>query len=138
MHRNHLPLRPRIVGMPSLPLKYSPLRLSFEGSPFPSIKARRRVGRRLEAATHKASRSAERRLNEAAGAVWISSQSDGRISGGEKVHLLGEGFSEGQDLLVSAKLFNPYTLECILPPSDSARCVPITLHWQDRQTRRIT
>ena len=31
MHRNHL--RPRIVGMPSLPLKYSPLRLSFEGSP---------------------------------------------------------------------------------------------------------
>ena len=56
----------------------------------------------------------------------------GPISGGEKDHLLGEGFSEGQNLLarfgdctmpVSAKLFNPYTLECILPLSDPVRCV---------------
>ena len=81
-----------------------------------------------------------RAASRAAGAVWTSSQSDGPISGSEKVHLLGEGFSDGQDLLVlfgdrtmpvSAKLFNPYTLECMLPPSDSARCVLVTLHWQD-------
>lgn len=54
---------------------------------------------------------------------------------------MGRGFSEGQDLLVrfgdgtkpvSTELVNPYNLECILPPSDSARCVSVTLHSQDR------
>jgi len=62
----------------------------------------------------------------------------GPISGGEKIFLVGYGFSEGQDLLVrfgdgtepvSTKLFNPNILECILPPSHSTRRVVVTLHW---------
>ena len=31
---------------------------------------------------------------------------------------------------VGTELVNPYILRCILPPSDSARFVSVTLHWQ--------
>ena len=64
----------------------------------------------------------------------------GPISGGEKILLVGRGFSEGQDLLVRfgdgttpvrTDLVNPYLLRCTLPPSDSAGRVSVTLHWQD-------
>ena len=52
---------------------------------------------------------------------------------------MGSGFSEGQDLLVRfgdgtkpvrTELVNPHNLRCTLPPSDSARCVYVTLHLQ--------
>jgi IPT/TIG domain len=65
----------------------------------------------------------------------------GPISGGEKVLLVGYGFSEGQALLVqfgygttpvSAEWVNQHILRCKLPPSDSARRVAVTLHWRDR------
>lgn len=65
----------------------------------------------------------------------------GPISGGEKILLVGSGFSEGQDLLVRfgagatpvmTELVNPHNLRCILPPTDSPRCVSVTLHRQDR------
>jgi len=65
----------------------------------------------------------------------------GPISGGRRVFLGGYGFNEGQDLLVrfgdgtdpvSTRLFNPHILECILPPSHSARRVIVTLYWPDR------
>ena len=63
----------------------------------------------------------------------------GPISGGDEILLVGCGFSEGQDLLVRfgastmpvrTELVNPHNLTCTLPPSDSARCVSVTLHWQ--------
>jgi IPT/TIG domain len=65
----------------------------------------------------------------------------GPLSGGEKILLVGYGFSEDQDLLVrfgygtmpvSAKWVNQHILRCKLPPSDSARRVVVTLHWRDR------
>ena len=65
----------------------------------------------------------------------------GPISGGEKILLVGSGFSEGQDLLVRfgagatpvmTELVNPHIRRCILPPTDSPRCVCVTLHRQDR------
>jgi hypothetical protein len=65
----------------------------------------------------------------------------GPISGGEKVTLTGYGFSGDQRLLVrfghSAKhvkteWVNQHNLRCILPPSDSAGCVLVTLHWKGR------
>ena len=70
----------------------------------------------------------------------------GPISGGEKILLVGYGFSEGQDLLVRfggstmpvrTDLVNPYLLRCTLPPSDSARRVSVTLHSQDRSIPEI-
>ena len=65
----------------------------------------------------------------------------GPLSGGERILLVGRGFGVDQRLLVrfghgtglvETKWMNPYTLSCRLPPSDSARCVVVTLHWQDK------
>ena len=66
----------------------------------------------------------------------------GPISGGDEIALIGSGFSRAQDLLVQfgcstkpvrAVFDTEHTLDCVLPRSDSAGLVSVTLlHRQDR------